>query len=287
MRVHHLSCGTMCPLGGRLVDGFSHGASSILVCHCLLIETNEGLVLVDTGFGTGDTEKPFPRLSRLYVDMLRVRLNQEQTALRQIQQLGFSAADVRHIVLTHLDFDHAGGLEDFPQATVHVMENEIAAAMDREGFVGKRRYRPEQWDEVEHWQRYRTSGERWNGFSAVRDLKGLPPEILLVPLAGHTFGHAGVAVETKGGWLLHAGDAYFYRGEMERQPHCTPGLRAYQRLMEVDRQARLHNQSRLRGLVHDPDVNVTVFCAHDAVELEMVQELSKQRAGEQPQRQAL
>jgi glyoxylase-like metal-dependent hydrolase (beta-lactamase superfamily II) len=24
---------------------------------------------------------------------------------------------VRHIVLTHLDFDHAGGLEDFPEAT--------------------------------------------------------------------------------------------------------------------------------------------------------------------------
>src|SRR5690625_3325123 len=164
MRIHHLSCGTMCPLGGRLMDGFSHGSTGMLVCHCLLIETDQGLVLVDTGFGTRDAEHPFPRLSRLYVDMLRIRLNQEQTALWQIEQLGYSADDVRHIVLTHLDFDHAGGLEDFPQATVHVMENEYAAAMDRDGFVGKRRYRPQQWDEVHHWQRYHTSGERWHGF---------------------------------------------------------------------------------------------------------------------------
>lgn len=287
MRIHHLSCGTMCPLGGRLMDGFSHGSTGMLVCHCLLIETDQGLVLVDTGFGSRDAEHPFPRLSRLYVDMLRIRLNQEQTALWQIEQLGYSADDVRHIVLTHLDFDHAGGLEDFPQATVHVMENEYAAAMDRDGFVGKRRYRPQQWDEVHHWQRYHTSGERWHGFGAVRDLKGLPPEILFVPLAGHTFGHAGVAIDTNEGWLLHAGDAYFYRGEMERNPHCTPGLRAYQRLMEVDRQARLHNQARLRGLVHDPHADVTVFCAHDAVEMEMMQELTKQRMDTQPELRAL
>jgi glyoxylase-like metal-dependent hydrolase (beta-lactamase superfamily II) len=36
----------------------------------------------------------------------------------QVQRLGFDPRDVRHIVLTHLDFDHAGGLDDFPHATV-------------------------------------------------------------------------------------------------------------------------------------------------------------------------
>jgi glyoxylase-like metal-dependent hydrolase (beta-lactamase superfamily II) len=51
------------------------------------------------------------------------------------------------------------------------------------------------------------------GFEAVRDLDGLPPEILLVPLAGHTWGHSAVAIDTGDGWLLHAGDAYFFRGE--------------------------------------------------------------------------
>jgi glyoxylase-like metal-dependent hydrolase (beta-lactamase superfamily II) len=71
-------------------------------------------------------------------------------------------------------------------------------------------YRPKQWDEVQHWKYYAPGGEPWFGFEAVRDLEGLPPEILLIPLAGHTRGHAGIAIKTADGWLLHAGDAYFY-----------------------------------------------------------------------------
>ncbi|MFB2880384.1 SDR family NAD(P)-dependent oxidoreductase [Floridanema aerugineum] len=65
---------------------------------------------------------------------------------------------------------------------------------------------------------------------------------------------------------LHAGDAYFYRQEMDSEPDCTPGLRAYQWMMEVDRKARLFNQQRLRGLSCDRTKDVRVFCSHDAVE---------------------
>ncbi len=45
MRIHHLNCGCMCPVGGRLWDGASRGATARLVCHCLLIETDQGLAL--------------------------------------------------------------------------------------------------------------------------------------------------------------------------------------------------------------------------------------------------
>ena len=38
---------------------------------------------------------------------------------------------MRHIVLTHLDFDYAGGLEDFLKAIVHVMQTEMETARDR------------------------------------------------------------------------------------------------------------------------------------------------------------
>ena len=40
------------------MDGFSHGPAGLLVCHCLLVETNEGLALIDTGFGMRDMERP-------------------------------------------------------------------------------------------------------------------------------------------------------------------------------------------------------------------------------------
>lgn len=272
MRIHHLNCGTFCPVGGSLMDGTTRGPLGRLVCHCLLLETDRGLVLIDTGLGLKDTREPYPRLSRFYLNLLNVQLNPEETAIRQVQRLGFAPEDVRHIVLTHLDFDHAGGLEDFPQATVHLMTAELDAAQRRRrGFVAERRYRPDQWDDVTRWRRYEPGGEPWYGFNAVRGLDGLPPEILLVPLPGHTWGHAGIAIDAGGHWLLHAGDAYFYRGEMDAQRHCTPGLRAYQRLMEVDRQARLSNQDRLRRLALDKGGEIRLFCAHDPVELERIQ----------------
>jgi glyoxylase-like metal-dependent hydrolase (beta-lactamase superfamily II) len=261
----------MCPIGGSLFDGFSRGLTARLVCHCLLVETNQGLVLIDTGFGQRDVKAPLSRLSPFFININRIQFEQKYTALYEIEQLGFSASDVRHIVLTHLDFDHAGGLEDFPEATVHVMQAEIDAVQDRRGFIASQRYRPGQWDEVKRWKYYSAGGEPWFGFEAVRDLDGLPPEILLIPLVGHTRGHAGIAIDTPSGWLLHAGDAYFYREEMgSPKRHCTPGLRAYQWMMEVDRKARLHNQDRLHALSLDHSKDVRLFCSHDALEFEAI-----------------
>ena len=269
MRIHHLNCGCMCPLGGPLFDGFSRGPLARLVCHCLLVETDQGLVLIDTGFGLRDIQAPYSRLSPFFIHFNGIQFDQKYTAINQIKQLGFSANDVRHIVLTHLDFDHAGGLEDFPEATVHVMQAEIDAAQNRSGLIASQRYRPGQWDEVKRWKYYSAGGEPWFGFEAVRDLEGLPSEILLIPLVGHTRGHAGVAIDTPEGWLLNAGDAYFYRHEMgSPKRSCTPGMRAYQWMMEVDRKARLHNQDRLHVLSLDRSKGVRLFCSHDAIEFE-------------------
>lgn len=273
MKIHHLNCGTCCPVGGRLFDGYSHGISAHLVCHCLLLETNDGLVLIDTGYGTQDVTRPRERLSDFFLALNRPQLRAEETAAAQIRRLGFATADVRHIVVTHLDFDHAGGIEDFPNARIHVTAREKEVADQRRGgaFVSRKRYRPQQWDEAFNWSLYPLGGgERWFGFDAVRDLEGLPPEILLIPLTGHTWGHAGIAVqEDDGRWLFYAGDAYFHHGEIRGERRtCPPGLRGYQRLMQVDADARTANQRRLRTLSTDHADAVRIFCAHDLVEFE-------------------
>ena len=72
MRVHHLNCISSCPLGGALMDYRSWTAlRARLTCHCLLVETDRELVLVDTGFGLRDVESPESRLSRAFLALLK------------------------------------------------------------------------------------------------------------------------------------------------------------------------------------------------------------------------
>lgn len=271
MRVHHLNCVSACPLGGALMDGRSAGSlRGRLASHCLLIETDKGLVLVDTGYGLRDVEDPGSRLNPVFLALLRPDLRPEMTALRQIERLGFDPHDVRHIALTHLDFDHAGGLTDFPDATVHLLADEREAALERKTLLDRMRYRPAQWTDPDLFHTYPPGeGERWFELDGVRSLDGVSAEILMVPLIGHTLGHAGIAVRREHDWLLLAGDAYFYRDELDPvRPRCTPGLALYQTLMEKDRRSRLLNQRRLRALRRDHDSEVTIVCSHDVVEFE-------------------
>lgn len=267
MRIHHLNCASFCPFGGHLMDGMTPGIGPAkLVCHTLLIESEKGLILIDTGLGLKDVHHPKERISNFFQRLVRPLLKEEETAYSQIKALGFKPDDVRHIILTHLDFDHAGGIDDFPKAEVHVMNAEKVAATKRDTYLSRNRYSPPQLTRIKYWNTYFPEGERWFGFQSVRDLEGLPSEILLVPLIGHTEGHAGVAIHTDQGWLLHAGDAYFFRGEMDSAYHCTPGLRAYQKLVEANRPMRLMNQQRLRHLAATHSHDVTIFCAHDSIE---------------------
>ncbi|MCK6547619.1 MBL fold metallo-hydrolase [Myxococcota bacterium] len=263
----------MCPPSPRLVNGEgSFFGSGKLVCHCLLIEAGEGLVLVDTGLGRGDIERPSERVSKMASLVARPVLDRDETAIAQVERLGFHAKDVRHILLTHGDFDHAGGLSDFPDAEVHVSAGEHEAMTKLPTKSEQFRYSTKQWAHGAKFVAHAIEGETWEGFSAVRAIPGLEPEILMMPLHGHTRGHAGIAVRTKNGWLLHAGDAYFFRGQMDpEKPWIPPGLSLFQKLVDFDRDARVKNQERLRELQRARGADISIFCAHDPIELKREQ----------------
>lgn len=266
IRIHHLNCGSMCPYGRRFMAGEGGVLETAdMCCHCLLIETAQGLVLVDSGLGSDDIRDP-RRLGGFFRSVIRPQLRQEETALAQVLGLGFKADDVRHIVLTHLDLDHAGGIADFPGAKVHVFDAEFEAAM-APSFREKLRYVSGQWSHGPDWVRHRLEGESWLGFDAIRAIPGLDPDVLLIPLTGHTRGHCGIAVKTGGRWMIHCGDAYFFRGEVESPASCPIGLMAFQSLVQINGAQRIANQRRLRELKHQHGGEVDLFCAHDPVEL--------------------
>lgn len=264
-RVHHLNCCTMQPPSERLINGRGDWlAQGRMVAHCLLAETDEGLVLIDSGIGTRDVADPKGRLGALFVNVVKPLLDPSETALRQVEALGFRASDVRHIVLTHMDVDHAGGLPDFPDAEVHLYRAEHEAAM-RPNWRERERYRRCHWEHDPKWVLHDVDGERFMGLGAVRAI--VEPEVLLVPTTGHSRGHAAVAINSPRGWLLHCGDAYFNKDEMQNAPTCPPGLNFFQTVVAADNEERIQNQERLRELRRSHKSEVTVFCAHDGDEL--------------------
>ena len=170
----------------------------------LLIETDQGLVLVDTGLGTNDYVHHSGILKVFRIIMV-VPLDPEEAAIRQVVHLGYKPEDVRHIVLTHMHFDHCGGLPDFPWAKVHVYRREYAAFTGRRRIFSDLAYVRRHIDHGPDWVFYEGTGEKWFDFDAIR----LPfePEMWLLPLPGHTRGQCGVVVKQISGWLFQTSDA--------------------------------------------------------------------------------
>jgi glyoxylase-like metal-dependent hydrolase (beta-lactamase superfamily II) len=193
--IHFLNCFTC---SARVPSDWHTGAL------CLLVETNQGLVMVDTGLGQDDYVRQ-TGIIRTFRVITIAPLDPEEAAVRQVARLGYRPGDVRHVVLTHMHFDHCGGLPDFPHASVHVHRREHKA------FTGL----PRGWTDLAYVRRhlahrpefelYDDAGESWFDLAAIR----LPfdPEMWLVPLFGHTRGHCGVVIRTASGWLFHVGDA--------------------------------------------------------------------------------
>jgi glyoxylase-like metal-dependent hydrolase (beta-lactamase superfamily II) len=266
MRIHHLNTGTMCPIGRRLVNGTgSIFQRARMVCHCLLAETDDGLALVDTGIGLNDIASPM-RLGRKWVRQCKPRLDPAETAVEQVKALGFSPDDVRHVLLTHLDRDHAGGVPDFPRAKVHVHRTEYDMAITGRIAPPKGRYITGQWQHGPDWNFYGDDGEDWFGFAGVRALGDREADMLMIPLPGHTLGHCGIAVRGKDKWVLHAGDAYFFHGELEPRPRMPFVLGLFQRRADMDRERRLANLQRLRVLRAAHGAEVEIVNSHDPVD---------------------
>ena len=247
-KIHHINCGTL------LVPGYP-----TVVCHCLLLEDASGLAIVDTGIGLLDVQSPVERLGQQLIDLAGFQFHEHDTAVRRIEQLGFASNDVHHIVMTHCDPDHAGGLADFPGAEVHIAEEELAHCRS-----GHWRYVPAQFDHNPRWKTYGKSQRDWFGLEARPVALGFSSEVLLIPLFGHTAGHCGVAVQQGERWLLHVGDAYYLRAELTVDEHPVSAMAAQRADNDVWRRASLQELRRLFEL-HADEIDMTGY--HDITEL--------------------
>lgn len=228
------------------------------VCgHCLLIKEGERLVLVDTGIGLMDTMFPIERIGKELVEMVGYRFNEDLTAIRQIEKLGFDPSAVTDCVISHLDNDHIGGLADFPNATVHLGQEEYENYLS-----GNQRYLVTPLLHNPVIRTYAKSDFQWHGLEARKLAIDLKLSLYLIPLFGHTLGHCGVAIESQEVKLLYVADAYYMKVELTDETHPVNSLA---KMRAEDNRQRLASMDKIREFVADhPEIKV--FGYHDIEE---------------------
>lgn len=228
-------------------------------CHCLIVRSGGGVLLVDTGIGLHDIANPVERIGQEAIDAAGFQFLPAVTAVRQLEALGIRPTDVTDIVLTHCDHDHVGGLADFPDAKVH-----LSAEEKRSLDSGNPRYSQAQFAHGPNWVTYQDNDSETLGLPSRQIHSALDADIRLVPLFGHTHGHCGVAIGVDGAWTLHTGDAYYLRDELTNPDHPISELAT---LRADDNDRRLESLQTLRQLTGRSDIDLTWFGYHDITEL--------------------
>lgn len=224
-----------------------------------LIQHERGTVLFDSGLGTRfDQEVESWWLNRLLQLPLPYYLKREETAVERLSGLQMPPSAVRAIVISHLHFDHAGGIRDFPEAEVVVSRAEWERLAGNRWLVRSRGIIAEQLEGAKPWIIDYQPGTALGPFEASYDLFG-DGSILLISTPGHTPGHQSLLVTLKSGKkVLLTGDAVWV-GDNYLKP-APKGWKA--RLVEEDEKEAWRTTLMIRQF-HEENPDILIIPGHD------------------------
>ena len=209
-----------------------------LTTRSLLVDTSDGLVLVEAGYGDKWNEKEramYEFAPRTVVDALR--------------EHGATPDAIAHVVLTHLHFDHAAGLtrkvgaelvSTFPNARIHVQRQEWQDALANKSTMTKTYFRS-------HLDPVATQMELHDG--ECEPLEGFK----LLPSIGHTWGHQSVLIQGQDKTVLFLGDACPTMHHAHPAASLGYDMLAYESMLTKARLLKRAAQERwIIALDHDP-----------------------------------
>lgn len=135
-----------------------------------------------------------------------------RTPAEGLDLLGVNPAEVEEVIVTHMHYDHAGSMPDFPKAKFHIQDDEMEFATGR--YLRHKAFRYGNFIE------YTVDFVRavYDDRIIFTDGEGeIAPGISVHRVGGHTHGMQIVRVWTRGGWLVLASDAIHMYANMENQ----------------------------------------------------------------------
>lgn len=175
---------------------------------------------------------------------------QETDPVELLSRMGTTPADIDHVVLTHMHYDHIGNVGLFPNATFSLARTEY------EYWTGPYSDRPAiSWPVESEEVRLVKQLLREERLSLIEDEEKLFPGMRLLRMPGHTPGQLIAEVDTASGRVVLASDALHFYDEMtkDRPFHTWSDLvqtfESYETLREMD---ALPDTTVIAG--HDPAV---------------------------------
>ncbi len=180
----------------------------------LAIHPSAGPLLIDTGFHPSVAVDPTNNLGPITGRLAPFRVGPEQAASHRIAAHDLRPSDIRTVVMTHLHYDHASAISEFPDSTFVVSEHEWYAASEGGWRQG---YNHRHFDHAFDWRAIDFDGPAVDSFSAFGravDLFG-DGSVRLLYTPGHTLGHVSVLLRLAHGEMLVAGDAVYNRAALD------------------------------------------------------------------------
>ena len=184
---------------GLIVSGGDWFKKRQLVHNAVLIQHDQGDLLIDTGLGR-EVDKQVAAMSWLNQQLFAY--TKTVPVIDQLQQQGYDFNRLKAIIPTHLHWDHASGIEDFKalNTPVWVQENELETAKKHTppAFIQS------QFDDPAiNWHFIELNSTNTLGFAASLDVFD-DGSVILIDMSGHTHGQLGVLVNNE---YLFIGDS--------------------------------------------------------------------------------